>query len=107
MRLFGLPYHHLENPLDFASPVEIEFYHMLAYIINNQEKIMSDLTDLQSAVADLATDLTANNAEISTLLTKITTAGVSSADVQTNVAAIRALITTNQKAVADAQAAAP
>ena len=76
-------------------------------IITNQEKIMSDLTDLQSAVADLATDLTANNAEIGTLLTKITTPGVSSADIQTNVAAIRTLITTNQKTVADAQAAAP
>jgi hypothetical protein len=107
MQLFGLPYHHLENPLDMASPVEIEFYHMLAHIITNQEKIMSDLTDLQSAVADLATDLTANNAEIATLLTKITTPGVSSADIQTNVAAIRALIATNAQSVKDAQTAAP
>jgi hypothetical protein len=80
---------------------------MLAQIIITQEKIMSDLTDLQSAVADLATDLTANNAEIATLLTKITTPGVSSADIQTNVAAIRALIATNAQSVKDAQAAAP
>jgi hypothetical protein len=107
MQLFGLPYHHQENPMDGASPAEIELYHMLAHIIANQEKIMSDLTDLQSAVADLATDLTANNAEIATLLTKITTPGVSSADIQTNVAAIRALIATNAQSVKDAQTAAP
>ena len=107
MQLFGQDYHNQADPLEWASPIEIELYHMLAHIISNQEKTMSDLTDLQSAVADLATDLTANNAEIATLLTKITTPGVSSADIQTNVAAIRALIVTNQKAVADAQTAAP
>ena len=104
MRLFGQDFHHNDSPWDEAPPWAIELREL---IITNQEKIMSDLTDLQSVVADLATDLTANNAEIATLLTKITTPGVSSADIQTNVAAIRALITTNQKAVADAQAAAP
>jgi hypothetical protein len=107
MRLFGFNIHQCDNPMDGAGPAVVEIHSMLAHIIANQEKTMSDLTDLQSAVADLATDLTANNAEIVTLLGKITTPGVSSADIQTNVAAIRALITTNAKAVADAQAAAP
>ena len=104
MRLFGQDFHHNDSPWDEAPPWAIELREL---ILANQEKIMSDLTDLQSVVADLATDLTANNAEIATLLTKITTPGVSSADIQTNVAAIRTLITTNQKAIADAQAAAP
>ena|ERR1039458_2732314 len=107
MRVFGFPNHHQDDPMEWGSPVEIELHSMLAHIITNQEKIMSDLTDLQSAVADLATDLTANNAEIATLLTKITTPGVSSADIQTNVAAIRALIATNAQSVKDAQTAAP
>src|ERR1019366_216151 len=99
--------HHQGDPLNGASAAVVEIYHMLAHILANQEKIMNDLTDLQSAVADLATDLTANNAEIATLLGKITTPGVSSADIQTNVAAIRALIATNAQSVKDAQAAAP
>jgi hypothetical protein len=107
MRLFGINHHHCDDPLAGASPVEVECFYMLAYIIETQEKIMTDLTDLQSAVTDLTTELASNNAEIVTLLTKITTPGVSSADVQTAVAAIRVLITDNQKAVSDAQAAAP
>ena len=107
MPLYGHNHHHHDNPMEGAGPAVVELHSMLAHIIKTQEKIMSDLTDLQGAVADLATDLTANNAEIVTLLGKITTPGVSSADIQTNVAAIRALITTNAKAVADAQAAAP
>src|SRR5450755_1248248 len=51
MRLFGQDHHHQENPLDGASPVEIEFYHMLAHIINTQEKLMAAIDDLATAVA--------------------------------------------------------
>lgn len=76
-------------------------------IIANTEKIMSDETDLAQAVADLATALSTNNAEIETLLTKITTPGVSPAAVQAAVASIRGLIKTNADEVAKAQAAAP
>jgi len=107
MKIYGIHRPHSNDPLDLASPVEVEFYHMLAHIINNQEKIMSDLTDLQSAIADLSTALATNNAEIDTLLTKITAPGVSSADVQAAVTSIRGLITTNAAEVAKAQAAAP
>ncbi len=71
------------------------------------EKIMSDETDLAQAVADLATALAANNAEIDALLTKITTPGVSPAAVQAAVSSIRGLIKTNADEVAKAQAAAP
>ena len=51
MRLFGLKFHHLENPLDWASPVEIELYYMLAHIIDKQEILMAAIDDLQAAVA--------------------------------------------------------
>lgn len=68
---------------------------------------MTALTDLQSAIADLSTALTANNAEIEVLLTKITAPGTSDADVEAAVTAIRGLITTNAAEVAKAQAAVP
>lgn len=68
---------------------------------------MSDADDLKAAVADLATSVAANNTEIETLLTKITTPGVSPADVQAAVSSIRALIKTNADELAKAQAAAP
>jgi hypothetical protein len=55
----------------------------------------------------LATELTTNNAEIETLLTKITATGTSDADVEAAVTQIRSLITDNAAEVAKAQAAAP
>ncbi len=71
------------------------------------EKIMSDEDDLTAAINDLTTAITANNAEIETLLGTITTPGVTSAQVAAHVAAIRTLIATNATEVAKAQAAAP
>ena len=79
----------------------------LLFIIEQQEKIMSALTDLQSAIKDLATELADNNAEIETLLTKITASGTSDADVAAAVASIRGLIKDNTDEVAKARAAAP
>ncbi len=71
------------------------------------EKIMSAEDDLTAAINDLTAAVTASNAEIETLLTKITTPGVTDAQVAAHVAAIRALITTSADEVAKAQAAAP
>jgi hypothetical protein len=51
MQVFGLPYHHHEKPMDGASPAVVELYHMLAHIINTQEKIMAAIDDLATAVA--------------------------------------------------------
>src|ERR1035437_7329908 len=51
MQLFGLHHHHDTNPLDGASPAIAELYHMLAHIIDNQEKIMAKIDDLAAAVA--------------------------------------------------------
>ena len=72
-----------------------------------ETKIMTALTDLQSAIADLSTALTANNAEIDALLTKITATGTSDADVEAAVASIRPLIASNTAEVSKAVAAAP
>lgn len=71
------------------------------------EKMMSALTDLKAALDDLATQLVVNNAEIETLLTKITTPGTSDADVEAAVTQIRSLITDNAAEVAKAQTTAP
>lgn len=68
---------------------------------------MSALTDLKSALADLATQLAANNAEIDLLLTKIVNPGTSDADVEAAVAQIRSLIADNSAEVTKAQTAAP
>ena len=83
------------------------FNHKLNRILENQEAMMSALDDLKSAIADLTTELTANNAEIETLLTKITAPGTSDADVAAAVASIRGLISDNTAEVAKAKAAAP
>src|SRR5450631_1153369 len=76
-------------------------------IIANQERIMAAIDDLKAALADLATELASNNAEIETLLTKITAPQTSDADVAAAVAQIRSLISDNKTEVAKAQAAAP
>lgn len=68
---------------------------------------MSALDDLKSAIADLGTQLTANNAEIDTLLTKITAPGTSDADVAAAVQSIRDLTAANKAEVDKAAAAAP
>ena len=65
-------------------------------IIANHEIIMSALDDLKSALADLSTQLAANNAEIDLLLTKITATGTSDADVEAAVASIRDLTAANK-----------
>ena len=74
-------------------------------ILANQEIIMSALDDLKSALADLSTQLAANNAEIDTLLTKITATGTSDADVEAAVASIRDLTAANKAEVDKAVAA--
>ena len=74
-------------------------------IIANQEIIMSALDDLKSALADLSTQLAANNAEIDLLLTKITATGTSDADVEAAVASIRDLTAANKAEVDKAVAA--
>lgn len=81
--------------------------HKLDAQSSKQDKIMSALSDLQAAIVDLGTALTANNAEIDLLLTKITSPGTSDADIAAAVTSIRGLITTNAAEVAKAQAAAP
>ena len=61
-----------------------------------ETKIMSALTDLQSSIADLGTQLATNNADIEAELAKITTPGTSDADIEASVATIRTLIAANK-----------
>ncbi len=68
---------------------------------------MSALDDLKAAIADLATELADNNAEIEALLTKIATPGTSDADIAAAVTSIRSLIADNKTEVDKAKAAVP
>src|ERR1035437_4400803 len=88
MRLFGLPYHHLENPLDMASPVEIEFYHMLAHIINTQERfIMATQAQLDQLTADVKTNTDATAAASAALTGYVATVSDLTAKLQAAIAA--------------------
>ena len=82
-------------------------HHLTHLLVNMEKRLMSALTDLQAAIADLATQLASNNAEIDTLLTKITTPGTSDADIAAATASIRDLIAANKTEVDKAVAAAP
>lgn len=66
---------------------------------------MSAIDDLKAAIADLSTQLDANNTEIEALLGKIATPGTSDADIAAAVASIRGLISTNAAEVDKAKAA--
>ena len=78
---------------------------MLGLTLQKQDVIMSALTDLQAAINDLADELKTNNAEIETLLTKITATGTSDADVEAAVTQIRSLLSDNKAEVDKAAAA--
>ena len=107
MRLFGHHRHREDDPIVTAPGWAQELYFMALHIIENQEKTMAAIDDLKAAIADLATELTANNAEIDALLTKIGTPGTSDADVAAAVASIRDLIASNKTEVDKAKAAVP
>lgn len=96
---------HCSDPFDPAGIAEL--HSKLDSIIKTQEALVAAADDLKAAIADLTTELTTNNAEIETLLTKITATGTSDADVAAAVAQIRSLITDNTAEVAKAKAAAP
>ena len=81
--------------------------HLLKQLLHNQERTMAAIDDLKAAIADLATQLAANNTEIDALLTKITTPGTSDADIAAAVQSIRDLTTANKAEVDKAVAAAP
>ena len=68
---------------------------------------MAAIDDLKAAVADLKTALDTNNAEIETLLGKITAPGATDADIAAATQSIRDIISTNQAEVSKAVAAAP
>jgi hypothetical protein len=65
---------------------------------------MAAIDDLKSAVSDLAAELSRNNAEIESLLTKITSSTSSEADVAAAAASIRDLIASNKAEVDKADA---
>lgn len=105
MRRFWHILQHCDDPIEPAWVIEfcvrLDSNHKL------MERIVAAIDDLKAAIADLATELADNNAEIETLLTKITTPGTSDADVAAAVASIRRLISDNKAEVDKAKAAAP
>lgn len=83
----------------------IELGAMLYTLIESQDKTMAAIDDLKSAIADLATQINDNNAEIEALLTKITATGASEADIAAATQSIRDLIASNKAEVDKAKAA--
>lgn len=102
MRRFWEILCHCDDPIEPAWVVRLE-----TRLDKHMETIVAAVDDLKAAIADLATELADNNAEIETLLTKITTPGTSDADVAAAVASIRGLISDNKAEVDKAKAAAP
>ncbi len=91
-----------------------EIKRRLGYVLSNQnvtfinqETIMAAIDDLKAAIADLAIQLTANNAEIEVLLGKITAPGATDAQIAEAVASIRDLTAANKAETDKAAAAAP
>jgi hypothetical protein len=107
MRLFGHHRHREDDPIVTAPGWAVELFYMGLHNTELLEKIMSAADDLKAAIADLATELTANNAEIDALLTKIGTPGTSDADIAAAVTSIRDLIASNKTEVDKAKAAVP
>jgi chromosome segregation ATPase len=79
----------------------------LQQVLTMEKSAMAALTDLQSALTDLAASVASGNAEIETLLGKIVNPGTSDADIEAAVASIRSIIASQNAEVAKAQAAAP
>lgn len=71
----------------------------LLVILETQERTMAGLADLQAAVAELTTQLSANNAAIDALAAKLAGA-TSDADLEAIAAQIKTLIAANQAEVA-------
>lgn len=82
--------------------------HQITHLLVHMEKrLMAAIDDLKSAIADLSAQLASNNAEIETLLTRITTPGTSDADIAAAAQSIRDLTASNKAEVDKAVAAAP
>lgn len=76
-------------------------------LAKEMQRMATALDDLKQAITDLSTQIDTNNAEIETLLTKITAPGTSDADVQAAVQQIRDITARNKAEVDKAVAAAP
>lgn len=100
MKIFGREHHQNTNPWADAPAWAVELGVIGIIIVDNQERLMSALTDLQSAIADLQTQLAANNAAIDGLLSTITAPGTSDADVEAAVTQIRTIIDANKAELA-------
>lgn len=99
-------FRHHENPEH--SPAWVAgLYHNQFLIYEQLRHIMSALTDLQAAIATLATNVSDGVAEIETLLAKITNPGTSDADVAAATAQISSIATAIKTEVDKARATAP
>lgn len=106
---FEVHHYHHHSGGDPVGTQENLFYlaRDVSLLLKRTERFMAAIDDLKAAIADLATELADNNAEIEALLTKITATGTSDADVAAAVASIRSLIADNKAEVDKAKAAAP
>src|ERR1035437_6141881 len=88
MQPYGYDHHHHDNPLDGASPAVIEIYHMLAHIINNQEKfVMATQVQLDQLTADVKANTDATAAASAALTGFVATVSDLTAKLQAAIAA--------------------
>ena len=98
MRLFGKHRHERDDPMECASPSEIEIYHMLAYLIERFETMSAELDALTAQVKSNSDLLDSATALINGIADRITAAGVDPAKLKA--------LTDELKAKDDALAAA-
>jgi hypothetical protein len=75
MHLFGHHHYKCDNPLDGARAIEVEIYHMLAHIIEQQkENAMATQAQIDKLKTDVAALITAGVAEINAAIAAAQTA---------------------------------
>ncbi len=94
MKLFGQDIHNDDDPWRYASAREIELRCMLGLILDNQEIIMSDLTNLDTAIAALQTEVGNIGTQMDRLLADLTGAHATGnqAAIDTATAAVQAQV---------------
>lgn len=98
MRLFGIHHHHNDDPLAGASPLEVECFFMLAYIIERLETMSVELDNLTAQVTANSTLLDSATTLINGIADRITAAGVD----PTKLAALSAELKSKDDALAAA-----
>jgi len=90
MKLFGHQHHNCSTPMEGASPLDIENYLMLAYIVERLQAMSKELDDLTAQVTANSTALDSATTLINGIAARITAAGVDPAKLAALTAELKA-----------------